>query len=287
MKGINGFLLVDKPVGITSFDVIRSLRRITGVKKIGHTGTLDPFASGLLVCAVGSFTRLCTLVEAEDKSYIAEVKLGEKTDTGDTEGKVIECSSAFPDAISESELSAQVLGLSELAIPKYSAVKVKGKPAYEYARSGVELELSARAVRITEFSIISYAKPFLTYSCRVSKGTYIRSLSEYIALQLGTVGYTTELRRISIGSVRVNAASALVDLNPENYQSRFAPVKAVLAGYPQKSLSDDIIRSLLNGQNPPDTGLDTDRIIVLDEDGNICSVAERKAGLLYPLINLS
>lgn len=202
MTKASGFLLIDKPAGCSSFDVIRQLRRITGIKKIGHTGTLDPLATGLLICALGANTRLCKYLEAEDKTYSATVRLGIQTDTGDAEGEIVRESEVIPEQFDE-DLRTQVEQLEELLPPQHSALKVRGLPAYAYARRGEEVELAPRPARISEFQILSYSPPNLNYVCQVSKGTYIRSLSEFIASCLGTVGHTINLRREAIGTVEV------------------------------------------------------------------------------------
>ena len=131
-----GFLLIDKTAGITSFDVIRRLRKLTGIRRIGHCGTLDPFATGLLICALGSYTRLIGYLEALDKSYEATVLLGKSTSTGDPEGEINQISPVNTDCIDPEYLKAAALALKELPIPIYSAVKIGGKRAYTLARAG-------------------------------------------------------------------------------------------------------------------------------------------------------
>ncbi|MBW6513755.1 MAG: tRNA pseudouridine(55) synthase TruB [Candidatus Syntrophosphaera sp.] len=286
MPETSGFLLIDKAAGISSFDVIRRLRQITGTRKIGHTGTLDPFATGLLICALGSCTRLCQFLEAQSKSYSAVLKLGEKTSTGDTEGEIIERSDLIPGRLPEDNLAQAVLDLSELPTPKFSAVKVNGKPAYEYARQGIELELANRPVQISSFELRSYDPPNLSYACRVSKGTYIRSLGEFIAGFLGTVGHSTSLRRTSIGPVDVGEALQLDELTPATFADHFYPAAKLFSGYEQLIPSAELLSALRNGQSCEQSGEDREQVILVEKSGRVLGVARRAGGRLYPSINL-
>jgi len=179
---MNAFFPVDKEAGISSFGVIAALRKILHIRKIGHCGTLDPFATGLLICASGQYTRLLSFLEAMDKSYEAEVLLGKQSSTGDPEGEI--SAEAPVNIISQDwdDLRDKVLALKELPIPQYSAVKIDGKRAYRYAREGQNLQMPMRAVKILDFEILSEPSDNkFRYRATVSKGTYIRALSEYIA----------------------------------------------------------------------------------------------------------
>jgi tRNA pseudouridine55 synthase len=282
-----GFLLIDKPEGISSFGVIRQLRKITGIKKIGHTGTLDPFATGLLICALGNYTRLCQILEAEDKSYVATIKLGERTITGDTESEVVETNSDVPDTIDIECLSKAATNLKELPTPSYSAVKIAGKPAYELARKGITVELPPRPVQISEFCVIAYNAPYLTYSCRVNKGTYIRSLSEKIAEILGTVAHTVSLQRSSIGSIELAEACRLDALTRENYAEHYFPVKRLFSKSEWVTLTPDKTAQLQNGQPAGDEGPDQDKVFVQDSNGLLLSLAKRSDNNLFPILNLN
>ncbi len=251
-----GILAIDKPGGITSFDVIRQLRKITGIRRIGHTGTLDPFASGLLICLLGSYTRLASIGEAEDKSYLATLKLGQSSSTGDPEGEICNAAAA-PTAIPNPQaLINAALELKELPVPSFSAIKINGKRAYEYARKNQDVEMPIRNTKISSFEFIPWENGTLLndakelrYKCTVSKGTYIRSLSQWLALQLGTVGYTTSLRRLSIGSTLLESAIDLASLNSENWQSKLLPVQSILAKLPGY-LADESQALLVKNGNP-------------------------------------
>ncbi len=286
MPELSGFLLIDKPADCSSFDVVRRLRKLTGIRKIGHTGTLDPFATGLLICALGSATRLCKYLEAEDKSYSATLRLGSQTNTGDTEGEFVREGELVPERVDEDFLRNQLVRLRELSPPQHSALKVNGRPAYAYARQGEQLELAPRPVKISEFSVISYSPPDLTYVCRVSKGTYIRSLSEYIAGCLNTVGHTVALRRESIGPVRLEEAWQLDALTPANFRDAFHPPRKLFADFEFFQPREAELAALRNGQSFGSEGADTDRVLLLDANDAILGVARRVSGLVLPLINL-
>ncbi len=281
-----GFLLIDKPADITSFDVIRALRRISPTRRIGHCGTLDPFATGLLICALGPYTRLINLLEALPKTYAAKVKLGEKTTTGDTEGEV--CSQAAVPAadISFHSLTQAALSLRELAIPAHSAVKISGQRAYTLARQGIAPEMPSRAVQIHSFQIISWRPPYLSYECTVSKGTYIRSLSQWIAQQLGTVGYTSALRRLAIGAILVDNATSIAGLNTENLVAAFQSPEKLFPHLEAIHADPELIRTLHAGQNPSHAGKDQAKIVVFSPDGGIACLASRSGGILKPLVNI-
>lgn len=280
-----GFLLIDKPEGITSFDVISRLRKITGIRRIGHTGTLDPFATGLLICCLGVYTRLAQYLEASIKSYEATVCFGSATDSADKTGSIVK-RSALPAAEADlSNLIQAAQNLKSLTIPAYSAIKIDGKRAYKYAREGTELEMPQRAVEISNFEILSYSPVAMTYRCTVSKGTYIRALSEWIAEQLGSTGHTSELRRISIGNNPVESANRLEDLDSQTWQTRLYSPALLFADFPSLKLTETEIADIHNGKHIPGEGEDTAPLFITDARGVILGVAERKADVIRPLAN--
>lgn len=286
MPDKSGFLLIDKPAGWSSFQVVRWLRKLSGIKKIGHTGTLDPFATGLLICALGSVTRLTRYLESADKSYEAVLKFGVKTTTADPEGEVICDDGLIPSTVDFEKLKEEMLKVRELDPPQFSAIKVDGRPAYDYARKGQHLELSPRPARIYEFETISYQEPKLSFRCRVSKGTYIRSLSEYIASLLGTVAHTTSLRRLSIGAVSVDKAHHPDNFKAEMLENSFHPIQELFEDFEFLTPEDTVISELRQGRQSPNSGPDTQQILLLDQAGNALGVAKRNAGMLSPIINL-
>ena len=281
-----GFLLIDKPEGISSFDVIRRLRKITGMRRIGHTGTLDPFATGLLICCLGVYTRLAQYLEASIKSYEATITFGSVTDSADLTGTVVKQSELPSPTVDLEQLKTQALGLTSLPVPAYSAIKIDGKRAYKYAREGEVLEMPDRAVCISEFETLAYSQTSMTYRCTVSKGTYIRSLSEWIAQQLNSTGHTSVLRRISIGETKVESASRLEDFETRPWQdSLYNPIK-LFSGFASLTCSPEEMSELRMGRTIESAGVDIKPLFITDDQGLIHTVAERIQGIIKPRANL-
>jgi tRNA pseudouridine55 synthase len=219
-----GILLINKPVGITSFDIIRRLRRITNIKQIGHAGTLDPFAEGLMQILVGKATKFAQYLTNYDKSYQVTMQFGIKTDTGDTSGEIIKESMIEDLIIDPILLKEQVEALTEQVPPIYSAIKVNGQRAYKLARKKADIAMKARPIKVRDFLLIDYSFPFLTYKCKVSKGTYIRSLTEQIADMYSTIATTIKLDRLSVSDSQLSDAVNLDDLTAENWFEYLLPV---------------------------------------------------------------
>lgn len=213
----NGLLLVDKPAGPTSHDIVDRVRKALGIRAVGHAGTLDPFASGLLILGIGKGTKSLTALVGQDKTYEIEARLGARTDTFDREGKITEELSAerkagfeahpIPRETIEAAL-ASFRGPIKQKAPLYSAIKLQGKKLYELARAGTATEelRPTRDVTIHELALVDYAWPALKLRARVSSGTYIRSLVDDLGTALGVGAYTQELRRTAIGSYSVEGA---------------------------------------------------------------------------------
>lgn len=213
-------LVVNKPEGFTSRDVINKLSKILNTKKIGHTGTLDPIATGVLVCLTGKYTKLVDLLTALDKEYVAEIKLGIKTDTGDITGNVIDTSNKV---ILKNDILDVIKKFPKKylqTVPKYSAVKIDGKKLYEYARENIDIELPKREVNIYNLELISFNDDIIKIKTKVSKGTYIRSLIEDICDMLGTVGCMKSLVRTYQGVFGIDEAYTLEDIKNNNYKSK-------------------------------------------------------------------
>lgn len=216
---LSGLVLLDKQEGIPSRKADNRLGRLFSTRKIGHLGTLDPFASGLLVIAVGKATKLLPYIDDSTKSYIACLKLGAKTDTGDLTGTIIK-KKEVPE-LDEGQISAVLtsfLGKSSQIPPSYSAIKVNGQVAYKAARKGVELQLKPREIIVQSINLVSYDRNSqeVLFSCTVSKGTYIRVLGEDIASRLGTLGHLSKLRRLSIGHILVSNAKKIDEITPSD-----------------------------------------------------------------------
>ncbi len=244
----SGFLLLDKPENWSTFDLIRDLRKKISMRKLGHTGTLDPFATGLVILCLGKATRLSSLLLDQDKEYLAEMELGSRTDTGDISGVTIE-NKSIP-SISDKMFTEAVKEIKNITIqtpPRYSAIKIKGKPAYKLAREGKEFDLTERMVKIHSFEICSFQNNVIVYRTKVSKGTYIRTLTEDFAELLGSVAFTRALRRISIGNIDVGQAVRPEEINETNWQDYLIPINTILRDYPHIILSGDQLALFFNG----------------------------------------
>ena len=214
----DGILLIDKPKGWTSHDVVakvrNSLKKQTGKKvKIGHTGTLDPLATGLMVLVVGSYTKRASEFSKLDKTYEATVKLGWTSSTGDSEGDLKSASSHKPDIKEVEEAIRSFIGKGQQTPPAYSAIKVDGKRAYKLAREGKNVEIEPRNITIYDIDRISYKYPYISFMVSVSSGTYIRSLAEDIGKKLGTGAYLTELKRTEVDKFKLDYAIQPTEVN--------------------------------------------------------------------------
>ena len=207
------FLVVNKPVGLTSHDVVAIVRAVTGIKKVGHTGTLDPFATGVLPLAIGPATRLIQYLDEDLKVYDATIQLGQETDTGDPTGEVVEEVPVPPlDLSLIEEATKGFLGDQMQTPPRYSAVKIKGKRLYRYAREGKEVDIPARPIRIDDISVISFEGTQLRVRIECGRGTYARVLANDIAKALGTVGHLSALERLQSGPFGLAQSIEMVDL---------------------------------------------------------------------------
>lgn len=226
MKGI---LLVDKPIGWTSFDVVNYVRKIVATAeskkpkevKVGHSGTLDPFADGLLVLLVGKdYTRRAGGLSKLDKTYEVIMKLGATSSTGDPEGKITPVSDTIPDLIAIRKALERFKGQIEQTPPAYSAIKIGGQRAYKLARAGKEVKIEPRQVTINRLELVDYNYPEVKLVVDVSSGTYIRSLVEDIGKNLATGAYTSALRRTKVGQFSLEQAITAKTLNPQSLQSQ-------------------------------------------------------------------
>jgi tRNA pseudouridine55 synthase len=246
---VDGVLLIDKPVGLSSNDALTKAKRIVNAKKAGHTGTLDPFATGLLPLCFGEATKFSQDLLEADKTYLATVHLGITTTTGDTEGEVLETRDVDVTLDRIEAALARFRGPILQVPPMYSALKRDGKALYEYAREGVTLEREARPVTIHELELIAYAAPFLTIRVKCSKGTYVRVLGEDIGALLGCGAHLSALRRVQVGSLGTANMVTLEELQAhENPLSLLAPVDALLSTFPRVDLTPELEKRFLNGQ---------------------------------------
>jgi len=209
-------LVVNKPKDMTSHDVVDYVRRQLGIRRVGHAGTLDPFATGVLVILIGRFTKYFGRFLGWDKEYAATLTLGAKTTTADITGRIIQTEE--PGQISEEnirEALAYFQGEIQQVPPMYSALKYKGRPLYAWARQGIEVQRQARKVRIKELRLLKFSPPQIQFYLQCSSGTYVRSLGEEISQKLGCLGYLSALERQSVGPFHIHQAIALSKINPD------------------------------------------------------------------------
>lgn len=206
----SGFLLIDKPTGWTSHDVVAKIRNLTGVKKVGHGGTLDPMATGLLVLGLGAATKELDQFVMGDKAYLAEITLGQTSTTDDAEGELAaQAVTSRPTQQAVRRVLEKFTGNITQTTPTYSALKTGGKKHYELARAGKAVPQKTREVTVHSLALLAYQWPQLTVRAKVSKGTYIRSLARDIGETLGTSGYLSDLRRENVGTFSVENAHSL------------------------------------------------------------------------------
>jgi tRNA pseudouridine55 synthase len=221
-----GFLVMDKAPGMTSHDVVAIIRAVTGIKKVGHTGTLDPFATGVLVLALGSATRFIQYLDEKLKVYDATIQLGASTETGDPEGAIVE-TGPIPALNNVSEVLQGLVGVQMQRPPAYSAVKFKGKALYKYARAGEKVEVPAREIEIYAMTLLDQGEDWIRVEIRCSRGTYARVIANDVAKALGTVGHLSQLRRSQSGSFTLDesvdmAGLAQIVASREDYQAVFS-----------------------------------------------------------------
>ena len=250
---VDGVLLLDKPVGLSSNDALIRAKRVLNAKKAGHTGTLDPFATGLLPLCFGEATKFSQDLLEADKTYEATVHLGIMTNTGDTEGEAIETVPAeVVDAVTEAQIEAALARFRGPILqvpPMYSALKRDGKAYYEYAREGITLEREARPVTIHALELISYEAPFLKIRVTCSKGTYVRVLGEDIGAALGCGAHLNALRRTQVGPLTIDGMITMEALQAHSAPlTLLAPVDALLSSFPAVELTPELAVRFLQGQ---------------------------------------
>ncbi len=248
---VHGVLLLDKAAGLSSNDVLIKAKRLLNAQKAGHTGTLDPFATGLLPLCFGEATKFAQDLLDADKTYEAVVHLGITTETGDTEGRTLDERKV---AVTRGDIELALTrfrGDIDQVPPMYSALKRDGKPLYEYARAGITLEREVRRVTIHALDLLDFTTPLLTLRVKCSKGTYIRVLGEDIGAALGCGAHLQALRRTGVGSLTLDGAVTLEALaeTPEiERAARLAPVDALLSSFPSVILPEPLAKRFLHGQ---------------------------------------
>ena len=270
-----GFLNIYKPKGKTSHDVVAILRRITKVKQIGHTGTLDPFAEGVLPICIGKATRLIEYLK-DDKAYIGTVQLGKSTTTYDLEGEVVEISDKTP---SLEEIEAELnnfRGDIEQLPPIFSAIKVKGKKLYEYARKGEEVEIQPRSVNISELELLNYDKENRTLELYIkcSKGTYIRSIAHDLGKNLNCFGHLIKLVRVKAGDFLVENAIKLDELSSVEEVEKHLIYPLEKLDYQTYELNEKELELVSHGMQIWAQNLLEKGIVILTHNSKLVAVAE-------------
>lgn len=272
----SGFLLIDKPKDWTSRDVCNKIQSILKNKKVGHCGTLDPFAIGLLIVAVGNATKALAFLEDFTKEYVAVLSLGKKTDSGDLTGNIIEEKDVPSfDNKKLSEVSANLIGKSMQIPPMTSAIKINGTKLYELAHKGIEVERKPREIEIFSMSMIQSKVNEIILKTNVSKGTYIRTLGETIAEKLGTVGYLTDLRRTKINSLKVEDAISIQNVD----ESKLISTCSVLSKFIDTIIvSDELVGKIKNGVAIEANVLQSssNQVLLIDSANNALAVYNKK-----------
>lgn len=273
---MNGLLVIDKPGGMTSRDVVNRVQRWFPRKtKIGHTGTLDPLATGVLVVCVGAATRLADFVQAMGKTYRSRFRLGATSDTDDADGTVGVNLAAVPPT--REQIAAAIpwfVGHVEQVPPAFSALKVAGARAHELARGGKDVSLAARTVRIDAIRLLGYEWPFLDVELDCGKGTYVRSIARDLGAKLGCGGMVETLRRTRVGPFTADAGIGL-DAPPEEVRARLLPMVTAVAGLPSAKLSPEQVRRIRQGQRVPidvNPGHTRGEFAALDDRGELVAV---------------
>lgn len=252
--GPDGVLLVDKPPGVTSTRALAAAKRALGSLKAGHTGTLDPFATGLLPLVFGEATKFSRFLIDSDKTYLATLRLGAVSSTGDTEGE-IRPGGPLPTGMMEIEaVSREMIGISTQIPPMHSAVRIQGQRLYDLARKGVEVEREPRTIRIEFLEVVEFAGEKLVISVKCSKGTYVRTLAETLGERLGCGAYLTDLRRTETGGFRVEDAvtpEALAEMGVQRARDRLLPVEVLVRTLPRCDLTEREAWAIRNGQELP------------------------------------
>ncbi|MFI0444583.1 tRNA pseudouridine(55) synthase TruB [Actinomadura sp. 6N118] len=282
----SGLVIVDKPADWTSHDVVGKLRRLARTRRVGHAGTLDPMATGVLVIGVDKATRLLGHLALTEKGYDGTIRLGQSTNTDDAEGEITATAPAagVSDAALQSGIST-LTGVIQQVPPQVSAIKVNGQRAYKMARKGEEVELKPRPVTVHDFGVLEIRRHDdlidVDVSITCSSGTYIRALARDLGAMLGTGGHLTALRRTRVGPYDLGMARTIDQLSEE---LRILPLaEAVAAAFPRREVSADDARKVMHGGKLPAAGLGPGPIGVFGPDGTLLALVEEQGKAAKPL----
>lgn len=246
---MDGIIVINKEKDYTSHDVVAKLKKKLNISKVGHTGTLDPNATGVLPILIGKGTKFSKYLINHDKTYKAQIELGKKTDTADVEGNVIEEKPVDTEYIKQNlvQVLESFVGKQEQVPPMYSAIKKNGKKLYEYARKGEKIEVEPRKIEIYKIELVKYNEKNIDFIVSCSKGTYIRSLCEDIAEKLNTVGYMKNLERLQVGEFNIEKSVLIDDVNTENIEKYLYTLEDILKDTPNLNLNPKKLNLFLNG----------------------------------------
>ena len=277
-NAISGVLVVDKPVGMTSHQVVQVIRNGTRIKRAGHTGTLDPRASGVLVVLIGPAVRLSEYISAEDKRYQATIKLGESTDTYDGDGTVTGNAEVSVTKEQFEEALSHFVGEIEQVPPPYSAIKVQGRHAYDMARNGEEVELEPRLINVYSLEVIEWNLPEVVVDVHCSSGTYVRSLAHDLGNMLGCGANLTGLRRTKSGRFTLRDAVSLRKLT-ETFDSNawyqyLIPAAEALSEWPSLTLTNEQVDAVRHGHRIPAEGKEGQLVRAITDQGELVALME-------------
>jgi tRNA pseudouridine55 synthase len=277
-NAISGVLVVDKPTGMTSHDVVQVIRKGSNIRRAGHTGTLDPRASGVLVVLIGPAVRLSEYVSASDKRYQAVIMLGTTTDTYDADGKT---TSSSPVEVTEEQFETELqkfVGQIEQVPPPYSAVKVQGRKAYEMARKGEEVELEPRLINVYSLELLEWAPPEVVIDVNCSSGTYVRSLVHDLGARLGCGATLTGLRRTKSGRFTLRDAVPLRKLNEAfaegTWYQYLIPAAEALSDWPTIELNHEEVEAIRHGHRIPAETKEQQKVCGVSEQGELVALME-------------
>lgn len=267
---MNGFFYIDKQSDWTSRDVCNKVQKIFNLPKVGHIGTLDPFATGLLIVCVGKATKASAYYDDNEKEYVATLKMGKKTSTGDLTGEVVEEKEIVPFTKKDIlDVFKSLTGEIEQQIPMTSAVHVNGVKLYQYLHKGVEVDRPTRKVVVKDISLIEIGEDYIVFKATVSKGTYIRVLGEDIASKLNNLGYISSLRRTRIGDIKVEEAKTLGEVKDSDLVS----IASLLKDIPSVVLTGERLIKAKNGMTISfDDITKSDKILLIDENNNVIAI---------------
>ncbi len=277
----DGFWLIDKEKDWTSFDVCARMRKMLNIKKVGHTGTLDPFATGLLVVATGKCTKLIPFLEKDKKTYITKILLGKTSETLDPESEIIDCKYDKEPNREEVEkiIKEKFLGKISQIPPQFSAIKIKGRKACDLARKGQKVELEARKTEVFRIEILFYRFPELELALEVSAGFYVRSLARDLGQILAGGGLCIELRRTKVGELEIKEAEKIDSI------SEAIDPKFILKNITHREIPSGRVQDFIAGRVFPFSGVEKEKILVL-VGGNSIGVGEITCGNLQPRVVL-